>query len=91
MVEENITACQTKLHDGEYFLLGYLSQLELKEQIIASLRNYKDQVLATIPARIKENKEKLVRSLDAHLQVLRVVVKSPDDFIRVSTECEDLE
>jgi putative IMPACT (imprinted ancient) family translation regulator len=52
-VEADTVACQSKLHDGEPFILGYLSQLDIKEHITSFLREYKERVLATIPAKIR--------------------------------------
>jgi hypothetical protein len=37
-VEADTVTCQSKMHDGEPFILGYLSQLEIKDHVITFLK-----------------------------------------------------
>ena len=90
-LEEKMLACHNKMHDGEYFFLGYLSQLEIKEQITAFLKEYKEHVLAIIPSKIRENREVFLSNMNKHLEVLRIVIKNADDFIKVYSECSELD
>lgn len=72
-------------------MLGYLSQLDIKEQIINFLKNYKDEIISVVPGKIKMNKQIFYDRVLKHLNVLRTIIKSPDDYIKVYSECEDLE
>jgi hypothetical protein len=63
----------------------------MKEQIIDFLKEYKENVLSTIPGKIRENKENFIKNMVMHLEVLRIFIKNADDFIRVHTECDELD
>lgn len=82
---------QTHLHDGEYFILGWLSQLELKEQLHRHIKNYREVLINTIPFTIRANKSVLTAKLQGHLEIMRTMVKSVDDFVLVDGECEEMD
>jgi hypothetical protein len=66
-VDDGIDLCSSKLHDGEYFILGYLSQLEIKGQIINFLKAYKEKVILTVPNKIRVSKVVFVEQVNSYL------------------------
>ena len=48
-------------------------------------------MIAIVPNKIKVNRQCFYDNVFKHLSILRTVIKSPEDFITVYSECDELD